>query len=78
MNKRTNIVCVTALVCTLTGCASDGSLHPMAALAGCTVVGVAVAVGTGEPGIGAGAAGGCLAKDTCLILDVSDLLCYFQ
>lgn len=61
MNKRTNIICVTALTCSLSGCASDGSLHPLAAVAGCTLVGVAVAVGTGEPGIGAGAAGGCLA-----------------
>ena len=61
MNKRTNIVCATALAFSMTGCASDGSLHPLAALAGCTLVGVAVGVGTGSAGIGAGAAGGCLA-----------------
>ncbi len=61
MKKPTNFVSATIIACSVAGCASDGSLHPLAAVAGCAATGVVVGVATGEAGWGAGAAGGCLA-----------------
>lgn len=57
--KNRNLVGAVAVALSVSGCASDGSIHPLAATLTCGAAGVAVGALTGSAWAGVGTAAGC-------------------